>query len=175
MVKSIRAFFFDRDGVLIKGKIKNKKLYAVNKFEDFRFLPGAKEFLRKYKKYFKIIVITNQPDISRGKINKKTIKQMNDKMLNTNLIDDIFICPHLPSHNCNCRKPKLGLIREAQKKYKIDLKKSFLVGDRKSDIDAGVNSGMITIFINRGYEETRPYNQNYTVKSIKNALKLELI
>ena len=96
-------------------------------------------------------------------------------MLNTNLIDDIFICPHLAKHNCNCRKPKLGLIDAAKKKYNINLKKSILVGDRKSDIDVGVNSGMQTIFINRGYKETRPYNQNYTVKSLKNALKLNLL
>jgi len=175
MVKSVKAFFFDRDGVLIKGIIKNKKLFAVKKFNQFRFLPGAKKFLKKYKKDFKIIVITNQPDISRGKINLKTIKKMNDKMLNTNLIDDIFICPHLKKHNCNCRKPKIGLIKKAKKKYNINLKKSYLVGDRKSDIDAGANSGMKTIFINRDYKETRPNNQNYTVKTLKNALKLKLL
>ena len=73
MVKNVKALFFDRDGVLIRGIKKNRKLYAVLKTKDLKFLPGAIKFLKKYKNKFKIIVITNQPDIAKGKISRSTI------------------------------------------------------------------------------------------------------
>ena len=175
MVKKSRALFFDRDGVLIRGIKKNNKLYAVNKLKELRFLPGAIKFLKKYIQKYKIIVITNQPDVSNKKLSMDTLISMNKKMLGTKLIDDIFFCIHFPSDNCNCRKPKIGLIKIAEKKYNIDLKKSYFFGDRKSDIDAGKRSGMKTIFIDRKYSEPKPTNQNYTVNSIKNALKINFL
>lgn len=171
MVKNVRALFFDRDGVLIRGINKNRKLYAVLKTKDLRFLPGAIKFLKKYKSKFKIIVVTNQPDIANGKISNETINEMNQKMMRLNLIDEILICPHSKNQKCSCRKPKIGLIKLAEKKYNLNLNQSFLFGDRKSDIDAGFKAGMKTIFIDRKYKEPKPNNQNFTIKSLKNALK----
>ena len=96
---------------------------------------------------------------------------MNQKMMRLNLIDEILICPHSKNQKCSCRKPKIGLIKLIKKKYNLNLRKSFLFGDRKSDIDAGFKAGMKTIFIDRNYKELKPKNQNYTIKSLKNALK----
>ena len=107
--------FFDRDGVLTRGINKNRKLYAVLKTKDLKFLPGAIQFLKKYKRKFKIIVITNQPDIAKGKISNETINEMNQKMMRLNLIDEILICPHSKNQKCSCRKPKIGLIKLAKK------------------------------------------------------------
>ena len=105
-----------------------------------------------------MIVITNQPDIKSGKLKLNKLLKMNNILINKLKINEIFICKHDDRDCCNCRKPKNQLIENAIKKYSIDRRKSFLIGDRKKDIEAGLRSRLKTIYINKNYKESKPKN-----------------
>lgn len=170
MVKN-KAIFLDRDGVISKPIIIKRKTYAPRKFKDFKLYPFVRYYLSKLKKKnFLLIVITNQPDINNNLVNIEEIKKMHEKLLTTD-IDDIFFCPHTKKEICKCRKPKIGMINAAIKKHKINPKKSFLIGDRLSDIQAGIKINCKTIFIDRNYDEKKPKKIITHVKSFRQAAK----
>ena len=167
-----KAIFLDRDGVVNRTLIINKKPYAPRKIEDFKLMPNLLENISLLKKKkFLLIIITNQPDIGNGLMKRKTLNLMHKKLLNNAPIDDIFVCSHSQNQNCRCRKPKNGLIIKAKKKYNINLAESYLIGDRSIDIQAGKISNCKTIFIDRKYNESSPTSQIITVTSLKSAVK----
>lgn len=150
----IKAIFLDRDGVLNKPVIIDGKPYPPSTVEDVVIGQGVSEGLKTLKALgFLLIVITNQPDIARGKTTFTRVNKINNYLQNKLKLDDVFVCPHDDKDNCNCRKPKPGLVFLAQKKWKIDLSNSFFVGDRWKDIETGQNAGLKTILINYGYNE----------------------
>ena len=156
-MKKNPAVFLDRDGVIVKSNVIKGKPFAVRSLRDFRLLPGAIKSISRIKSLgFKVIVITNQPDVAKKKLTLKTLCQMNAILRKKIDIDDIFVCIHKKEDNCRCRKPKNGLLKKAHKKYNIDFKNSFFVGDRYVDIECGIRSGCRTIFINRNYLEKKP-------------------
>ena len=162
-----KAFFFDRDGILNKSILKKNKPYSPRNLRELRLNLELVEFIKKLKKKnFKIIVITNQPDIKSGKLNKYTLKVINLIIKKKFCIDDIFICIHGKNENCHCRKPKPGMIIKASEKWNINLKKSFFVGDRWKDMQAGEIMGCKTIFIDYDYNETQPKSYSYKFKTI---------
>ena len=126
-----KAVFLDRDGVLNNIFIKDGLPFSPSKYEDLKILPGVEDSIIKLKQLdFLCIIVTNQPDVSRGKIEKKTVIKMNDYLNKELKLDDIFVCFHDDIDKCECRKPKPGLILEAAKKWNINLKKSYMIGDR---------------------------------------------
>ena len=151
-----KTIFLDRDGILNAVSVKDSKPQSPRKFEDFKLLPQVKQSLKFFKRLgFLNIVITNQPDIARGFLDKKELEKMHQLIKERLAIDDIFICSHDDSDRCTCRKPQPGLILEAVRKWGIDLCSSYLIGDTKRDMEAGKNAGCRTVLLNR------PYNQNY--------------
>lgn len=171
-MKKNKAFFFDRDGILNQSIVKNQKPYSPNIPNELKlnreFLPFIKNLK---KKKFIIIVVTNQPDIKRGKMTKYSLKTINTKIKNFFLIDEIYVCIHDINDKCSCRKPNPGMLKKASKKWDIDLKKSFLVGDRFKDIQAGNSVGCTTIFIDYNYNETKPKSYDYKYKNISKMIK----
>tara|TARA_B100001123_G_C15312264_1_gene1024833 strand:- start:953 stop:1564 length:612 start_codon:yes stop_codon:yes gene_type:complete len=165
-----KAVFLDRDGVINKIFKKNGLPFSPPNFEQFEILPGVKESIIKFKKLnFYSIIITNQPDVSRGKIKKKTVLKMNDHIKKEIKIDDIFVCFHDDHDNCDCRKPKPGLIHNAIKKWNININKSFMIGDRKKDIDAGKSAGCKTIFLDYNYNEAKPDKPDFITNTLLDA------
>jgi len=167
-----KALFLDRDGVVNKEK---NYLYEI---EDFEFIEGVFETCKFFQnKGYLIIVITNQAGIARGKYSENDFFNLTDWMLKEFKKKDIYIskvyhCPHHPnfSGECECRKPKPGMILEAKKDFNIDLKNSILVGDKNSDIEAGLNAGIQNLFlIKTGHKIS--YNK-FNVKIIKNLTNL---
>ena len=153
-MKKNRAVFFDRDGVLnyVIFRGISPKPIAPWSLEEFNIIPGLNSVISTLKKRgFYIFVITNQPDISKGIIDIKLVNKMNQLLINQFLIDEILVCPHTDNDNCECRKPKPGMILELSKKYKIDLRSSFLVGDNFKDILAGKACGLKTVLIEKFY------------------------
>lgn len=115
-----------------------------------------------------LFIISNQPDISRGLIENGTTEKIN-KIIKSNLpINDIVICPHDDHHNCDCRKPKPGMIIELSRKYDINLKKSFLIGDGWKDIKAGKEAGCINILIKKEYN--KEVTADYMVDTLQQAV-----
>ena len=165
------AVFLDRDGVICRSFVRNGKPFAPRKLEDFKLMPNSHHSVKRLKqKGFKVIVVTNQPDIGNGMVTLDVIKAMHQKLLDKTKVDDVFVCTHRQDEACECRKPKPGMLFTASKKHGIDLSKSIMVGDRASDIEAGKRAGCKTIFIDRHYAEPRPLNPNATLPSLQKAV-----
>ncbi len=151
-----KAIFLDRDGVLNKAIIKNSKPYPPSKIEELEILPGVFEGIELLKHSgFKLIVITNQPDVARRTSKKETVDEINNKILETLKVDEIISCFHDDIDNCDCRKPKPGMILQAVKKWNIDLSLSYLIGDRWRDIQTAKNIGLNSILIKYNYDEKK--------------------
>ena len=149
-----KAVFFDKDGVLNSDKGFNKNWNTV---ELYKGVGDTIKYLRGLG--FKIFVITNQTVIARGLLKeeelKKTLRTFESLILDQNkdaTIDKIYYCPHHPNADvgsyrgdCDCRKPKPGMLINASKEFNVDLKSSFMVGDRISDVIAGHLAGCITV------------------------------
>lgn len=165
------AVFLDRDGVINRPFVRNGKSYAPRTLEDFILLPNSKRSISLLKQSgFKVIVVTNQPDIGNGFVNAEIVEAMHQRLFKRMSIDDIFLCAHRQDEGCNCRKPKAGMLFEAAAKHSIDLKKSFMVGDRTSDVEAGKRAGCTSVFIDRNYNEPNTQHTDVTVKSLQSAV-----
>jgi len=149
-----QAVFLDRDGVLNHTEVRDGKPHAPTRFEDFDILPGTLEALSALKKIgFTLAVVTNQPDVGNGKVEKKIVEQMNTELLSKLPIDIVKICYHAQTDGCDCRKPKPGMIVEAAADLHADVSNSYMIGDRWSDISAGKAAGCTTVFIDNNYAE----------------------
>ena len=132
-----KALFLDRDGVI------NKNFGHVHRIENFKFRKGIFELLKVFQdKGFIILVITNQAGIGKGLYTLDQFILLNNWMINEFRnqgisITKTYFCPHKPVDNCNCRKPKAGMLLMAIKEFKIDTNSSYLIGDKLSDIIAG--------------------------------------
>jgi len=139
-----KALFLDRDGVV------NKEKNYLYKIEDFEFIDGVFETCKYFQeKGYLIIIITNQAGIARGKYTEKDYQVLTNWMIKEfekeNIkISKVYHCPHHPefSGECKCRKPHIGMLLGAQNHFNIDMSHSILVGDKNSDIEAGINSGI---------------------------------
>ena len=143
-----RAVFLDRDNTLIEDN------GYIHEPEKVKLLPTVGEGLKLLKeKGFLLIVISNQSGIGRGYFKEKDFHAVNRKLnylLKENFnveIDDFFFCPHKPDDNCSCRKPKTLLFQKAAEKWNIDIKASFMVGDKEIDVEAGKNAGCKKSFL----------------------------
>lgn len=148
------TLFLDRDGV-INRKIENN--YVLS-FSDFIFIPGSLIAISKLTSIFKrILIITNQQCIGKGLITVHELDRIHKKMIieienNGGKIDKIYFCPCLASENCECRKPKPGMIEKALQDFPmINIDNSYLVGDSKTDIEAGESQGLNTIKVDNEY------------------------
>lgn len=157
-----RAIFLDRDGTM------NVSKGFISKADDLELIPGTIDAIKAINKSGALaIVITNQPVIARGECSFEELHNIHNK-LKTLLgekgafVDDIFYCPHHPDKgfegevpelkfDCECRKPKTGMIDEAVKKYNIDLSKSYMVGDSTMDLETARNAGIKSVLVNTGF------------------------
>ncbi len=166
------AVFLDRDGVIVRGELRNGKSYAPRRLEDFRLLPGARDAIAAlHGRGFLVIVVTNQPDIGNGLVDPAVVESMHARMRSNLLVDHIETCPHRQDENCACRKPKPGLLVAAAARFHIDLPNSIMVGDRASDIVAGRSVGCYTIFVNRGYDLCVDVRPDAVVRSLPQAVR----
>lgn len=151
-----KAVFLDRDGVLNRAVVRNGKPHPPQTLAEFEILPGvaaAVETLRGLG--YLTVVVTNQPDVARGSQSREIVEAMNAVLRETLKIDDVRVCYHTDTDDCDCRKPRPGMILAAAKDWNIDLGRSFLVGDRWRDMEAGHAAGCRTILIDYGYDEPR--------------------
>jgi D-glycero-D-manno-heptose 1,7-bisphosphate phosphatase len=156
-VGALRAVFLDRDGVLNRAVIRGGKPYppaSLGELEIPPDVPGALAALKE--RGFLLLVVTNQPDVARGSQQRAVVERMHEALRAALPIDDFFVCYHDDKDICDCRKPKPGLLLQAARKYGLELRSSYLIGDRWRDIDAGQAAGCSTIWIDRGYTERGP-------------------
>jgi D-glycero-D-manno-heptose 1,7-bisphosphate phosphatase len=177
-----KCVFLDRDGTI------NKFNGFVKKPEDFELIDGAAEAIRKINDLGCLaIVITNQPVIARGEIEIDTLNLIHMKMetdlgVNRAYIDDLFYCPHHPESgfpgerpeykiDCNCRKPKPGMILAAAEKYNIDLASSYMAGDDMRDVKSGIAAGCIPVLLAENSVKTENIESGYKFLRYSNLLE----
>ena len=147
-----KAIILDRDGTLV-----NDPGY-VHKVEDFKLLPKVIDALKLLCSKFLFFIITNQSGVGRGYYTLEDMHKFHNHMLNEfekeNIkIEKIYICPHHPDTDCDCRKPSVKFIKEAEKEFNLDLKKSFVIGDHPHDIEMGKKAGCKSIYVLTGHGE----------------------
>jgi D-glycero-D-manno-heptose 1,7-bisphosphate phosphatase len=152
-----RAVFLDRDGVLTRALVRGGKPYAPVTPAEMEIDPEAAPALARLKEAgFLLILVTNQPDVARGIARREDVEAMHAALRARLPLDGCFVCYHDDADACACRKPLPGLLTQAAAAHDIDLGRSFLIGDRWRDIDAGAAAGCRTILIDRGYAERAP-------------------
>ena len=150
-----RAVFLDRDGVLNRAIIRDGRPYPPSDLKQLEILPGVAESLRRlHAAGFLLVVVTNQPDVARGVQKRETVEAVNTVLRAGLPIDDFKVCYHDDRDKCGCRKPHPGLLNESAREMNIDLGKSYMIGDRWRDIEAGERAGCTTILICDNYVET---------------------
>ena len=166
-MESKKALFLDRDGVI---NVEKNYLY---KKEDFEFIDGIFELCRYFaQKGYLIFVVTNQSGIARGYYTQEQFLEltafMEQEFLNNGIsIAKTYFCPHHPqiTGECSCRKPKPGMLLEAQKEFNIDVKNSLMVGDKERDIEAAHNAGVLKTYLFSS--EIKTSNATKIVKNLR--------
>lgn len=151
------AVFLDRDGVLTE-----EKSYVCH-LKELNIFPYVKECIKQIKeKGYYAIVVTNQSGVARGLFSEEALQKMNSVLIKETGVDAVYYCPHYVNgevepykKECNCRKPKTGMIEKACQDFGIDVEKSYMIGDRASDILLGQNAGIKTILLESGYGTKR--------------------
>lgn len=178
-----KAVFLDRDGTI------NIYRDFLRSTDEFELLPGVADAIKKINRSgYLAIVVTNQPIIARGEVTWDKLEEIHNKMetllgLEGAYIDGLYFCPHHPhkgykgeipelKFECNCRKPKPGLLLKAASDFNIDLSKSYMVGDGENDIKAGKNAGCKSVLIDT---ECKSYGQDFCVGSLKQFVDMHLI
>lgn len=143
-----KAVFVDRDGTLIE------EVNFLSDVKDLRLFPYTGEAIRLFRdKGYRVVVVTNQSGIGRGIFPESAMHSIHNAIQHelANAIDAFYFCPHLPHAGCDCRKPGLRMIEDAVRELGIDLEGSWLIGDKKLDIETGFNAGINTSLVLTGY------------------------
>jgi D-glycero-D-manno-heptose 1,7-bisphosphate phosphatase len=155
-----RAVFLDRDGVLIHTPVRDGVPRPPDDVGGVEVLPGVAAALGRLGELGLLrVVVTNQPDVARGRQTLAGVEAIHLRLRETLSMDDVLVCPHDTPDGCACRKPRPGMLLAAAARHGIDLAGSFLVGDRWSDVEAGGAAGCRTVLIARDYsgrERCRP-------------------
>ena len=159
--------FLDRDGTITVDKI------YLNDPNEIEFIDGVIDGLKKlFDKGFKLAIVTNQSGIARGLVQIENLNKIHQKIIDTlekNGVEifKMYYCPHLPEENCDCRKPKIGMVKEII--GLINKEKSFMIGDKESDVEFGKNLGIKTILIS---DENVLSNADFVVKNFFEAVEI---
>jgi D-glycero-D-manno-heptose 1,7-bisphosphate phosphatase len=147
------AVFLDRDGTV------SEEVGYLNHLSRFQLLPGAAAAIRRLNDAsLPVIVVTNQSGVGRGYFPEQLVRDVHDRMSVELLkggarLDGVYYCPHVSSHECECRKPKTGMLEQAARELGLDLNKSFVVGDRHSDVEVAHGAGARSILVRTGFGE----------------------
>jgi D-glycero-D-manno-heptose 1,7-bisphosphate phosphatase len=153
---SRRGAFLDRDGVLVETLVREGRAHAAVTLEEFRICADARKQVGRLRTAgLRPIVFTNQPEVGRGTLSPATLETMHARLREAVDVDDILVCMHTDREDCDCRKPRPGMLQAAARIWGLDLAASFVVGDRWRDIDAGRAVGCYTVLIERPYSQCR--------------------
>jgi len=172
-----RAVFLDRDGVINRALEREAKPYPPRSPAEFEILPEVPAACAILKQAgFLLVVVTNQPDVGRGTLKQDIVETIHAEMCRRLPIDRVEVCYHpgQGASECDCRKPKPGMLLRAARELGIDLAQSWMVGDRWRDIDCGHAAGCRTIFIDRGYAEELRQKPHFSAGNLAEAADIIL-
>lgn len=172
-----RAVFLDRDGVINRALIRDGRPYPPGHLTEFEILPDSLAACQKLKSAgYLLIVATNQPDVGRGSLPQSAVEAIHAFMRRQLPIDRVEVCYH-PGRglsDCDCRKPRPGMLLRAARDLDLDLAQCWMVGDRWRDIDCGRAAGCRTILIDHGYAEALRQTPDFRVASLPEAVEIIL-
>jgi D-glycero-D-manno-heptose 1,7-bisphosphate phosphatase len=146
--------FLDRDGVINVAIVRNGKPFPPQTLEELSIFPEVPDALFALRNArFRLVVVTNQPDVARGTQKRSVVEAINGELISRLPLEAVQVCYHDDADGCGCRKPKPGLLLEYAANSGLALDESYIVGDRWRDIEAGRAAGCKTILIDRGYSE----------------------
>jgi D-glycero-D-manno-heptose 1,7-bisphosphate phosphatase len=172
-----RAVFLDRDGVINRAITRDGLPFPPMSLSDFEILPGVPEACAKLRAAgFLLVVATNQPDVGRGIVPRELVEAMNAQMEKLIQLDRIEICfhPGRGASDCDCRKPKPGMLLRAAAELNIDLAQSWMVGDRWRDVDCGHAAGCRTVSIEGNYVEALRQKPDFSARHLGEAADIIL-
>ena len=167
----------DRDGVINRALERDSKPFPPRNLGEFEILPGVQEACVKLKAAgFLLVVATNQPDVGRGTLTKELVEKIHARLMKQLPIDRVEVCfhPGQGKSDCDCRKPKPGMLLRAARELGIDLAQSWMVGDRWRDVDCGHAAGCRTIFIDCGYAEELKQKPDFSAGNLAEAVDIIL-
>jgi len=171
--KTCPGIFLDRDGVINRIIMRNGRPASPRTLEEFEWKSGVKDFVRQLNDHdLPVVVVTNQPDIARGKMTRSVLNAMTEMVYSAIPVDSILVCPHDDSNGCDCRKPKPGMLLDAAQIWNIDCERSFMIGDSWKDMQAGRSAGCMTILFDQPYN--REVTCDFRVNNFQQAIKLIL-
>jgi D-glycero-D-manno-heptose 1,7-bisphosphate phosphatase len=166
-----KAVFFDRDGVLNRALMRDSKPHSPSHLDELEIIPGAREALESLRSAgYLLIVATNQPNVARGVQAKEAIERMHERLGVLLPLDDIRVCFHDDPDHCSCRKPMPGLLLEAARYWGIRLSESYMIGDRRKDIEAGHRAGCKTILLRYPHNENESKSADYCSNTLLEAV-----
>jgi D-glycero-D-manno-heptose 1,7-bisphosphate phosphatase len=164
------AVFLDRDGVLLETAMRDGVPRPATSLDEFELLPGVERACKSLREAgFILVVVTNQPDVARGTLNAEIVEEIHRELRQRLPLDDIAVCLHDDADGCDCRKPQPGMLLAAAQRWSIDLRTSFLVGDRWRDVEAARRAGCRPIFVDRGYAEPSASEADVRVRNLEEA------
>jgi len=170
-----RAVFLDRDGVLNAVVMRGGRPSAPRTLAEFEILPGVSESLAALRAAgFLLVVASNQPDVARGLVTRETVEGMHDRLRAALPLDDVRVCWEIETPTSTCYKPKPGMLIAAADERGIDLRRSYMVGDRWRDVGAGKAAGCFTVFVDRGYGEVLRDRPDAVCKGLAEAAEIIL-
>ena len=170
-----RAVFLDRDGVINEALVRDGRPLAPSGVGELTLRPGVGEALGRLRRAgFLIVVVTNQPDVGKGRVAREAVEAIHEELRRRLPLDVIKTCFHVDADGCACRKPKPGLLVEAARERGIDLARSVMVGYRWRDIEAGRTAGCRTILMRASYDERPAEAPDAIVDSLGEASALIL-
>ena len=170
-----RAIFLDRDGVINRAFVIDGKPQPAKSIAELEILPGVVEAIAAlFAANFEVVVVTNQPDVARKTLSKNSVENIQVHLQNLLGINHFYTCFHDDADDCECRKPKPGLLLRAAADLNINLSESFMVGDRWRDVAAGQTIGCNSYFIDYSYTEKKPTQPYFKVSSLTEAVQMIL-
>jgi D-glycero-D-manno-heptose 1,7-bisphosphate phosphatase len=164
------AVFLDRDGVLNQAIVRAGKPYPPASLQALEILPDVAAALVRLKTAgYRLVVVTNQPDVARGSQDRRVVESINAALASHLPLDEVRVCYHDDGDGCSCRKPMPGLLLQPPAH---DLARSVMVGDRWRDVEAGRRAQVrATVLIDRGYDEDCPVSPDARVGSLAEAVE----
>lgn len=160
-----KAVFFDRDGTLCRDA------HYLNDWKDFEVFPEIDSLKVLKNKGFSLIGVSNQSGIQKGFVDESFVKEVNRLFIDKYEFDDFYYCPHGPDDRCSCRKPEIGMLLMARAKHRINLKESYIVGDKDADMLLARAVGAKGILVKTGKQQESSY-ADFVVENLKDVVKL---
>jgi D-glycero-D-manno-heptose 1,7-bisphosphate phosphatase len=159
--------------VINKIVYRDRKLTSPRNIDEFEFEAGVESAVNRLSVAgFRLFVVTNQPELSRGLLTSESLRLMTDRIMNALKIEEVRICPHDHADGCGCRKPRPGMLLDLANKYDLSLEDSYVVGDTWKDSQAGNSAGCKSIILDREYNAGDP--ADWRVSNLEGAVDLIL-